>query len=257
MTDTTVPQQAAKAPVLSSAGRRVRSAVFHVPPTDPNAMSPSLRDATATLSNVAKGLQQRLDAIAQDKLLTPSEKRSRSKAAVDEARKLFDGPAKTKAHDAALEVAGRMEQLDHLRRSYAAKVDTFTLRRLELRAEQLRTAGGDAVLAEWNAALASQDLDRVLALQLVDPGNAHRAERAFLAIARPDELKTFERDLAAARRVQADVEAFELGIAELARNDDAHLGAGASAEDLFALANRQGVPPSPTWPGWARAGGES
>ena len=86
------------------------------------------------------------------------ERRNAATAAVRRATEAYD-TLRSKIIAAAAHVRERVDQLDHVRRSYASKVDPFTLRRLELRAAALREQGGAALLTEWREAEA-QDVWR-------------------------------------------------------------------------------------------------
>ena len=244
--ETAAPQK----PNLSRAGRRVRAGAFTAPADD---LGQKQRDAAATLRNVATSLAAELDRIAADEIRTPLEKRQAAAKATAAARAQVDA-VQIKLHAAKTDVHDRIEQLEHLRRTVAAKVDPFTLRRLELQAAAIRAGGTDAVLQAWADAERTRDLERVLALQLVDPANAVQADRLFVRLARPEAFATLERDLQGLARVHQDVEAFGQGLGELEKASDPHMGDAPTSDDLFGIANAPRPAMDPTLPGWAREG---
>ena len=237
-------------PRLTTAGRRVRSGAFAL--RAENTVDQKQRDAAATLQNIAHTLRQSLDATNASEILTPMERRNAATAAVRRATEAYD-TLRSKVVAAAAHVRERVDQLDHVRRSYAGKVDAFTLRRLELRAAALREQGGAALLTEWREAEAAQDPDRILALGLADPGNHRAADRLFLKVARPAQLAEVERDLALQGQLDADAQTFGDGLVELLKASDPHMTTEANSRDLFEMSNMTPAPLDPLLPQWLHA----
>ena len=241
----TVPQPR---PLITSAGRFVRSGAAGIAPRG----SAPLQDAALSLQNVAASLRDRLDAIRNDELATPKEKRADVAIAIREAKAAFERVS-AKVHNARLAAAGAIDGLQNLLHQYEQKQSPLAVRRLELQADALRRLGVDEQIEAMRGFEQRGDLQGLLAASLVSP-DATAATAAFLRVARPESFEQARTDAGASVELHAAALRFARGLNELAADPDAHMVEGARGSDLLEHANRPADTSAtpPEWPSWVR-----
>jgi hypothetical protein len=230
---------------VSKAGRLLRSGSgVRVP----EGASASLRDAAASLANIAGNLRTQLDAIAADELATPKEKRRDSAKAVADAKEAFARVTQKVMH-ARESVGATVQALRDVQFAYEAKLGAVSVERIKRRGDQIRQQGPDAVMAALHDFEQRRDLDGLLALSLDgDSGPL----RVFARVARPQQFEQLERDLPSLREVLRHAETMAQGLDEIAAQDDAFAVEGATGGDLLEQANAKPANDAlpATWPGF-------
>lgn len=224
-------------------GRMVRSGTaVHVAEN----ASPALRDAAASLSNVAASLRTALDAIASDELATPREKRADSQKAVAMARESFQRVV-SKVMAARDAVGASIQGLRDVQAGYENKLGPVSVERIRRRGDAIRQQGPDAVAAALRDFEQRRDLDGLLALSL-DDGDGPL--RAFARVARPQQVAQLDVDLPGLRALLHQAENVASGLDEVAAQEDPHTIGGATGGDMLQEANtahdNRALPP--TWP---------
>lgn len=216
--------------------------------TLPENASPALRDAAVSLANIAATLRTSLDAIANDQLATPRERRADSQKAVAMARESFQRVS-SKVMSARDSVGASIQGLREVQHGYESKLGPIGVERIRRRADALRQQGPDAVLEAMRDFEATRDLDGLLAPRL-DANSAPL--RLFAKVARPQQVAQLETDLPSLRELLRTAEGMGQGIGELVAQDDPYSVAGASGNDLLEQANAQQANDRlpATWPGY-------
>jgi len=228
---------------VTKAGRMLRSGSGV---SVPDSTSPALRDAAASLSNIALQLRTQLDSIAADELATPKEKRRDSTKAVADAKAAFSRVTQKviAARDA---VGSTVQQLRDVQFAYEGKLGAVSVERIRRRGDAIRQRGTDAVLEALRDFEQRRDLDGLLALSLDgDDGPL----RAFARVARPEQFQQLTTDVPGLRDVLRTAQTMAQGLDEIAAQDDPHAVGGATGGDLLEQANAAPASDSlpATWP---------
>jgi hypothetical protein len=211
--------------------------------------SPALRDAAASLNTITATLRAELDAIANDELATPKERRRDSQKAVEMAKQSF-ARVVGKVAAAKEAVGGSIQALRDVQYAFESKLGPVGVERIKRRGDAIAQAGPDAMSRALQEFEQKRDLDGLLALSL----NGDDAPlRAFARVARPQTFQQIQTDLPGLTDLLRHSEAIAGGIDELAANDDAHAAERSTGADLLERANQQAMRDQlpPTWPGWA------
>ena len=210
--------------------------------------SPALRDAAASLANVAATLRTSLDAIASDELATPREKRADSTKAVALARESYQRVV-SKVVGARDAVGASIQGLRDVQHGFEQKLGPVSVERIKRRSDALRQQGADATFDALRDFEKRRDLEGLLALSL---NGDEQPLRVFARVARPQQVAQLETDLPSLRDLLRHAEGVGQGLDELSAQEDPYHVAGATGGDLLEQANApQNNDRLPaTWPGF-------
>lgn len=195
--------------------------------------SPALRDAAAALANVAAALRTSLDAIANDELATPREKRADSQKAVNLARESYQRVV-SKVVGARDAVGASIQGLRDVQHGFEQKLGPVSVERIKRRSDALRQQGADATLDALRDFEKRRDLEGLLALSL---NGDEQPLRVFARVARPQQVAQLETDLPSLRDLLRHAEGMGQGLDELASQEDPHGVATSTGGDLLEQAN--------------------